>query len=245
MPIGVPDVPNSGQWTFLEICQRAVRECRIAQGRTILPTTVLNQFGQMRKVVDWASEAWFDIQALNDSWRFKRHETTFETVDGQSEYSTGECNVDTGTFGRWVLDSFRSFPTISGFPVEIPMGKLSYDNWRNRYKLGNMRTTKSQPLFVTELPNNGLGLGPVPLVGYTILGDYYTAPIRMEVDEDVPELPVAHSAMIIVYKTMMEFGASESAPEVYGRGEKGYKALRAKLEADQAPSPFLCGALRR
>lgn len=124
------------------------------------------------------------------------------------------------------------------------MGDLDYETWRNTYKLSTWRTTQSQPIYVTQLPSNGLGLGPTPLDGYTILGDYYRAPVRMEVDEDVPLLPIAHSYMIIVYKAMMEFGLSESAPEVYGRGEKQYKTLLAQLARDQAPSVRLGGCLR-
>lgn len=244
MPIGVPVGLGDGQATFLEICQRVVRECRIAQGRSVLPATVTDQFGMMRKVVDWTSEAWAQIQGLKDNWRFMRLECSFPVVAGQAEYTTLECGIDAGTFNRWILGSFRSYPTAVGLPGEIPMGDLDYETWRNTYKLSTWRTTQSQPIYVTQLPSNGLGLGPTPLDGYTILGDYYRAPVRMEVDEDVPLLPIAHSYMIIVYKAMMEFGLSESAPEVYGRGEKQYKTLLAQLERDQAPSVRLGGCLR-
>jgi hypothetical protein len=244
MPIGVPDGLGDGQDTFLQICQRTVRECRIAQGRGLLPLTVLDQTGMMRKVVDWCAEAWFQIQALHDTWRMLRRECSFEVIDGQAEYTTLECGIDAGTFNRWILRSFRSYLTSVGLAGEIPMGDLPYDSWRNTYKLGTSRTTKSQPIYVTQLPNNGLGLGPTPLAGYTILGDFYIAPVRMEVDEDVPLLPIAHSHLIITYKAMMDFGLSESAPEVYGRGEKQYKTLLAQLERDQMPSLQLGGCLR-
>ena len=244
MPIGVPVGLGDGQATFLEICQRVVRECRIAQGKGVLPTTVTDQVGMMRKVVDWTAEAWFQIQAIHDDWRFLRRECSFAVVDGQAEYSTLECGIDSGTFNRWILKSYRSYLTSVGLASEIPMGDLNYDTWRNTYKLGTWRTTKSRPIYVTQLPSNGLGLGPVPLDGYTILGDYYIAPVRMEVDEDVPWLPIAHSYLIIVYKTMMEFGLSESAPEIYARGEKQYKTLLAQLERDQMPSIQLGGCLR-
>ncbi len=244
MPIGVPAGLGDGQATFLEICQRTVRECRIAQGRGLLPITVIDQIGQMRKIVDWVAEAWFQIQALHDAWRFLRRECVFEVTDGQAEYTTAECGIDAGTFNRWMLGTFRSYLTAVGQAGEIPMGALDYDAWRNTYKLGTWRTTKSRPIYITQTPNNGLGLGPVPLGGHTILGDFFIAPVRMEVDEDVPMLPIAHSYMIIVYKAMMEFGASEAAPEVYGRGEKQYNSLLSKLERDQLPSIQLGGCLR-
>lgn len=244
MPIGVPAGLGDGQATFLQICQRTVRECRIAQGKGLLPVTVDSQTGMMLKVVDWVAEAWFQVQALHDNWRYMRRECSFPVVGGVAEYSTVDCGIDAGTFNRWILRSFRSYPTAVGFPGEIPLGDLDYDAWRNTYKLGTWRTTQSRPIYVTQLPSNGLGLGPTPLDGFTILGDFYIAPVRMEVDGDVPLLPIAHSYMIIVYKAMMEFGLSESAPEVYERGQLGYGTLRGELERDQLPSLQLGGCLR-
>lgn len=243
MPIGVPSASQDGQWTFLELCQRTAQECGVSHGATLLPRTTLDQVGELRRIVDWVAEAWVRIQTKHKYWKFKRHEASFETVAGQAEYTTAECGIEPGTFRRWYLDTFRSYLTIVGTAAEIPMGILDYDAWRNTYKLGTLRTSTSQPLVVTQLPNNGLGLGPTPLTGYTVLGDYYTAPIRMEADDDLPELPIAHSGMLIVYAAMEEYGFYESAPEVLARCQPRYKELLQALEDDQLPDVLLAGPM--
>lgn len=243
MPIGVPVSPD-GQKTFLEICQRAVQECRVTHQLPLRPTTVLGQSGEMRRFVDWAAEAWVDLQNVNHDWKFKRQSASFVTIAGQSEYTTAACGIEPGTFKRWLPHSFRNYNTIAGFSSEIHMDYLEYDVWRNLYLFGANRTTTSRPTSLTVLPNNGIGLGLPPLAGYTVMGDYYTAPVRMETDEEVPALPIGHSFMILVYKVMMEYGLSEPAPEIFARGEKGYRRLLRMLEADQLPDLQLGGALR-
>lgn len=233
------------QDTFLIICQKTVRECRLAApSLTPTPTTVLNQIGQLRKIIDWVTEAWVEIQNLGDDWRFMRQEVSFPVIDGQLEYTTAQCNVAAGTFGHWLLDTFRCYKTSVGFPGEIPMAALDYDTWRNWYKFSTMRTAKSQPYYVTQLPNNGLGLGPCPLTGYTVYGDLYTAPVRLKADAEIPTLPIKHSSMVIVYKAMMSYAESEAKMELFGRGQRGFQRLMGILERDQLPRPHLCGALR-
>lgn len=235
MPIAYPIEAATGQATFLEICQQTVQECRLAHGATKLPTAVLNQRGELKRIVDWVAEAWVEIQALHPDWRFKRRSTSFATVDGQAEYTITQCQVDPSTFGRWVMDSFRSYHTATGLPSELPLSPMPYDTWRDTYQFGAIRTAKSRPTVITQLPSNGLGLAFTPLAGYTIIGDYFTAPIRLEIDEDVPELPIAYSYMLIVYKAMTYYGEAEAAAEVLSRGERGYRRLITALEADQLP----------
>jgi hypothetical protein len=73
----------------------------------------------------------------------------------------------------------------------------------------------------------------VPTAGYTVVGDYYLAPVDLSADTDVPTLPEWHNPMIIVYRAMIDYGMFESAPEVVQRGELKYKQLLQRLEFDQ------------
>ena len=84
------------QSTFLQLCQRTSRKCRVHHASVELPTAVTGQTGEMLRIVEAVSEAWFQIQARRDDWRFKRQETSFVTVDGQAEYTTLQC----GDIGR-------------------------------------------------------------------------------------------------------------------------------------------------
>jgi hypothetical protein len=242
--IGVANANAEGQWTFLEIVQQYVRDCGIASSANVdLPETVENQVGELKRAVINCREAWFDIQTRHRDWRFKRREFSFPTVDGQAEYSYAEAGIDPGTFGEFVLDSFRVYSTSPGLITEMEITNIPYSDWRSLYKLGANRSTKSQPQEWALTPSDGIALGPTPLAGYTILGDYYTGPIRMELDEDVPELPYKHSPMIIVYHAMTKYGFFEAAPEVVQIAKTEYRRLLGELERDQLDPIYHGGAL--
>ena len=118
------------QKTFLEICQRTARECGVHHTSTQLPTTVVVQTGELLRIVEWVSEAWFTIQNLHDDWRFQRREATFATVAGQAEYTLAQCGLSGSTFQGWVQGTFRNYLTATGFPSEAYMDDLNYDVWR-------------------------------------------------------------------------------------------------------------------
>ena len=243
MPVGAPNVNTDGQATFLEIVRRYVQDCGIDHTGT-KPLTVVNQIGELKRAVDNIAESWFMIQQFRQDWKFKRYSVSFPTVDGQMEYTRQEIGLEGGTFGRWIRDSFRNYHTATGFRSEMFMKWLSYEAWRDQYKFSTFRTTKSQPQHWTNLPvTEGIGLGLPPLAGYTVIGDYYTAPIRMSVDEDVPELPAKHSFMLIVYHAMETYGYYEAAPEVIANAKKNYRRLLRALLNDQLPDIGLGGAI--
>lgn len=226
--------------TFLEIVQSLRQNAGIAGTG---PSTVVGQTGEMKRLVDWTAAAWFEIQATHPDWRYKRYSVSFATVAAQATYTPAQAGITAATFSRWVRDSFRVYNTSSGFGSEIELNFVPYDYWRDVYQFGAMRTSYQQPIQLTVTPNNSIGLGPVPLAGYTINGDYYTAPIRMSLDADEPELPAAHDTRIIVYKALMYYAAFESAPEVFQFAQMQYNILYSLLAKDQLPDCTLSGAM--
>lgn len=122
--------------------------------------------------------------------------------------------------------------TFSGMRSEIFMEYMDYDGWRNSYEYGALRTIKTRPLNMTITPNKSIGLGPFPDSGYTVLGDYYSVPVDLVADTDVPAMP-AKFHLAIIYKAMMAYGAFEAASEVYDRGEKEYNRWIRRIHADQ------------
>lgn len=226
--------------TFLDIVQSLRQNAGIAGTG---PSTVVGQTGEMKRLVDWTAAAWFEIQATHPDWRFKRYSVSFVTVAAQAAYTPTQAGATASTFSRWVKDSFRVYTTASGFGSEVALAFIPYEQWRDVYQFGAMRTTYSMPIELTVTPNNSLGFGPVTSAGFTINGDYYTAPIRMALDADVPELPAAHDPLLIVYKAMMYYGAFESAPEVFQFAKTQYDILFSTLANDQLPEIGLAGAL--
>jgi len=214
---------------FLQLAQRTARECGISGTG---PASVLSQTGEAGRIVNWVNTAWMDIQMLHQDWDWLRTSTSFVTVASQASYTPAQAG--TTNFGMWVRDSFRNYLTATGTDAEVYMDFMPYENWRNVYQFGSNRSATSQPKFFTILPNKSVGLGPVPVVGYTVTGDYFTCPTEMAADATIPVMPT-HFQMAIIYRAMMSYGAFEGATEVYQRGETEYKKIIRRMENDRLP----------
>lgn len=132
--------------------------------------------------------------------------------------------------------------TFIGLKSEVFMTYLDYERWRDGYEFGALRQTQSRPLIMTVTPDKSIGVGPFPISGYTILGDYFSVPTEMALDADVPSLPTQYQ-MAIVYRAMMFYGRYEGAPDVYSAGETEFNRLMARMMADRLPEFTYPGAL--
>ena len=208
-------------------------------------TAVTSVTGELLRLRGYLIDAEKDIQAEHPDWRFLKKSTSWATIDGQAEYTTVQCGITDGEFGQWDLaDEFRVYHTVTGLTSEIELTRRSYEFWRAVYQIGANRTAKSQPINYCLLPNDGLGLGPVPLAGYTITAPYFRSPLPMAVaDATVSIIPAKHDHMIIVYKAMMKYALYESAPEVFKEGSDEYTKRLGILENDQLPKICVRGVL--
>ncbi|MCY1168494.1 hypothetical protein D9M73_84910 [compost metagenome] len=222
---------------FLQLCQRAVTECRIsgAVGKPVAVSSV-GQTAELQRIINWVNAAWMDIQMTREDWQWMRTSIAFPTVTGQATYTLAQLGI-ADTFGNWFRDNFRSYPTPAGNRAEIMMSYIDYDDWLNTYQFGATRTTTSQPFVATITPDKGLGLGPTPLAGYTVTGDYFLVPSEMVADTDVPALP-SRFHLAIVYRAMMFYGASEAASEVYQQGKIEFDRMMTRLQLNQLPQIY-------
>lgn len=132
--------------------------------------------------------------------------------------------------------------TFVGFKSEIFMSYLDYEWWRNGYEYGALRQVQTRPTVMTVAPDKSIGLGPNPIVGYTVVGDYYRVPTEMTANTDTPALP-SQFRMAIIYRAMMSYGAYESAPEVAQRGASEFNRLMRRIHSDRMPEITAGGAL--
>lgn len=147
-----------------------------------------------------------------------------------------------GTQSGQVSMTSNNTTTFGGFRSEIFMDDLSYDVWRDAYEYGALRTIKTRPLSIAITPDKGLAVGPFPIDGYTIVGDYYSAPVRLVVETDTPILPEKfHYA--IVYRAMISAGLFESAQEIVQRGESESDKWTRRMIADLSPEVVVGGPL--
>lgn len=234
--------------TFLQLVQRLVAECASAQSIS----SIVSQTGEALRFVNWASQAWTEIQAMHDDWEFLRSSSllgsgvSFATVSGTSSYplgsGAGTVGVTAANFGKWIPDSFRNYATTVGTSSEVFMDPIDFDVWRDAYMYGAMRNVRTRPMAVAIGPDKSLCLGPVPNALYTVTGDYYAAPSTMSVDADTPTGLPSRFHMLIVYKAMQYYAAYEAAPEVQARGNDGWSSLITELEAAYGPKIRMAGA---
>lgn len=223
--------------TYLQLAQRAAMECDISGAG---PTTVAGNVGELKRICTWVAQAWTDIETAHTDWGWMLKDASFETVAGQAEYTPAQCGITEAALGwelgEWVKNRFRNYVTANGVISEVIMDSdCTYDGWRNNYSYGATRSTRTRPLVVAIHPNQqNLLLGPYPDAGYTITGQYYRAPVPLVDDADVPDIPTQFQ-MAIVYKAMMYYGAYESAPEVFSRGEQEFGKMMARMDASRLP----------
>jgi hypothetical protein len=227
---------------FLELAQRARRRCRVIGSG---PSAITGQSEEYARLIDFVNEAWMSIQELHQNWQWMRQTTTFPTVAGQAEYTLAQIQA-TGTnfsdFGFWDNYSFRAYSTSIGLPDERMLDYSPYEDWHDYYQLGSLRTSNSMPVDATVLPALGVGIGPTPIAGYTISGDYYKKATELVASTDEPGLPSQYH-MLIVYRVMMLYGAGEAAGEVFEMGKNLYGEMLNRLELQQLPEMDMAGPL--
>lgn len=223
------------QMNFLQLVNRLRTECGISGAEL---STLANLSGEALRCKKWINAAWIDVQEQHPDWNWLRTSMTFTTVQGQAVYTPTECGV-ASTLGSWKKDSFRNYVTGTGYPSEVFMSNILYDDWRNLYQFSTLRTVEAKPIFIAVAPDRSLCLGPNPdSQGYTIVGDYFLAPSEMSLDADVPSLPERFQ-LAIVYRAMMFYAMYESAAEVLNQGQSEFNRMMRRLEADQQPQMLI------
>ena len=224
--------PNygAGGMTFLQLVQRLRQESGTSGSP---PATTVAQTGDMRRLVDWISTAWMDIQNDKQDWFFMRQPVSFNSVAGQQSYTTTQAGI--ASFANFKIDSFRQFNPAMGYGSEQRLNFLPYDDFRDLYQYSSMRTTSQMPVIFSVDPQKNFLLGPIPDQVYTINGEGYAMPTEMVADTDRPTLPGQYH-MAIVWRALMYYGQFEAAPEAYSHGQVEYTRLMNRLYSDQLPT---------
>ena len=222
---------------FLALCNRLKRKARVS-GDAL--TAVTGQIEEYSRLIDWINESWMDLQLAREDWHWMRTSASCATVLNQATYTATDFAIT--DLGNWERDSFRVYLTTTGTAGEQYLSYTGYDGWRDTYQFGPSRTAASMPTVMTITPANAVGVGPVPLAGYTITGDYFKVASELAATTDIPALPTQFH-MAIVYRAMMFYGASEAASEIYQEGETEFKRFMRMLVKNQLTGITVGGAL--
>jgi hypothetical protein len=199
---------------FLQLCQRVAQESGTVPG-TDDPSTVTGQEGRLKRIVDWTSQAYLDIQRLHTTWRWLQEDFSGSTIAGTQSYDAAALNI-ASRFSHWLhlnearQCTFSIYKTSEGQAGE---GLLTYREWRDFRQTLNIGThDNNKPVCFTVDPNNNIVFYPTPDDAYTIRGVYQKAPQTLAADGDEPEMPEQHH-MAIVWKALLYLGTFDEGAE--------------------------------
>jgi hypothetical protein len=218
---------------YLDLAKRLVVEAGISGNG---PASVLNQSGEMKRVVGWVQSAYEDLQLVHEDWYFLRGSFSFVTTPDKFRYTPIEAGIPTPIMGEsrflnWDINSMAISNTGEANDQSL-LNFISYQQYRDHYLQSVM--TSSRPLVISVSPKLELLLGDKPNREYTITGEYYKKPQVLVNNVDVPELPSQYH-MAIVYRALMLYARFEAAGEIYQDAEMNYKRFLNKIRNNQLP----------
>lgn len=222
---------------FLQICQQ-VRELSGISG--VGPTSVLNQSGEMLRIVNWVKSSWIDVQNISPYWNWMYRPFSFTTTTNQQAYTLAQ--MGTPDLRRLDNDSLRSYVTSAGIANEEYMQYWNWLEFYDVYLYGQTQFGKPY-MFAVDPQQKNLNLALVPdSTGYTIRGRYWQVPQEFVNNDDEPGLPSEYH-MIIVYRALMKYAGYANAPEQKQEAIENYYRLLTALQNDQLPNVQMGSAL--
>lgn len=205
--------------TFLEGVQELHREARVS-GAT--PGTVVDQTGEILRLVEWYKAAVVTIESMHIDWRFMWAQDSFNTVASQSTYTPGTVNELPDDVNDYIFDSIKindKKKTIIEYP------DFKYD----------LSTGEREPSRVIIQPDNSWILDPTPDAVYSATFDYYMVTSDLTVDADTSLVPARYHNAILGLALMNYAGTDKSAQDLVIKGQGFHIPAMAQLKASQLP----------
>jgi hypothetical protein len=174
---------------FLQICQEANR---LAGMQGTLSTVAVSS-GYQEILVTYCKDAFYDLQEYRKDWPWMRSSSTFNTVASDYEYSLQDIvnlgnSIDIARYvpgGIYVQDLSSS--------ERSPLDYLPYDTYL--YRNIDQADTGTPSLYALDPVDKHIYINP-PDQAYTIEVHYYTLPVTLDEDADIPLLPPAFHILI-------------------------------------------------
>jgi len=217
--------------TFLQLCQKFQRMTGITGSEM---TSVENQTGIPKKIVDWIPDADNEIQGLWQDWRFlivdKKVITVNSGQDGTSdEYSLTALGVE-DILNRWDPKQFYINPGTANYAT---LTELKHRDWMGSAARLGVKNSAQPSQFVIR-PDNSLVFVDKPNAEYTVWAAYFKSITKMSANGSMSNIPAAFEN-IIIFKAQMKYAAYYEDDDLYLQAEKDYNMELVKLEAAQLP----------
>ena len=222
---------------YLALCQRVREEAGITGSG---PTTVLNQSGQLLKLVNWVSQAWVEIQLMRPNWLFMHESGGFFLDAGTKLYDPADKGItdvklwDTGSL------LYSELPLASGNAYSHILEYVPFARYSRLHMVERFNTPDDdRPVHFTIKPDNQIELYPAPaaVTGHSMFlnFDYKRSTQQFAADADVPTNLPDDFHMMIVWQALKYYGFYENAPEVLDEAETNFDNLLLRLENEQLP----------
>lgn len=194
--------------TFLDLCQRLRQECGVSG---VGPMDTRDQKGEYGRLVDWAQQAWIELQLERPEWKFN--------------WATAEVEVAEGARQITMPDDFSSFERakLNGETLKV----VAWNRVRDP-------ANADKPTRIGQSPGGQWWLDVAPANDALMEIEYWLKPQILEHPYAEPRLPAAFH-MLIVYKAMLQYALYENAPEVVEQSRMNESRLKFRLEREQLP----------
>jgi len=217
---------------YLALFARAIQEAGIAGSD---PTTVLNQTSRRKKMVDWVSTAWEDIQLMRPNWNFMWKEFSLSTVAANRDYLASSYGIS--DLALWDTGSFLIYEAAKDENDQNELLHIAYPRWRGEYRRGMGARDDSRPQNFTILPNNQIRFEPRPDKIYTVEGEYKRSTQVFSANTDVPTGLPNDYHMMIVWRALHYYAQRYEMPYSIDEAETKFDDLLFRLEQEELP-PF-------
>ena len=218
--------------TFLDLCKYTRQEAGIAG---IGPLSVLNQIGELDRIISWVKQAYEDVQDYKIDWEFLRNDFSFVCTNTVSTYP----KTSVTNFANWKKDSFRIY--LGTTDDEQWLDCIDWTIFRDSRLKGASRNVIGRPTEFSIKPDKSLVFWPMPDNNYIVNGEYYRTAHVMVNDTDTPIFDRLH--MVIVFNAVMRYASYVESPTLFAKAQREYSRLINKLEVDELPNVSIGSAM--
>lgn len=211
---------------WLQLAQRTRQES--STGKSTDLAAVTGQTRLLKKIVDWVQDAYREVQEAHSNWLFLQTEFSFSTIASTGEYTP--ASVSLTDLIAWKKDTFRCY--LSSVADEQFMDFYEWPYFRDIRLFSSNRTASGRPTEFSIKPNKTLSLWPIPDNVYTVVGEYFKAPVEFSDNDSSPLFPSTFH-MVIVWRACMSLAIDQGNTLLYQSSERKYKKEMSKLENDQ------------
>jgi len=214
--------------TFLELVQDLHAEVGAAG---VAPTTVVNQTGEAKRLVNWIKRADQQVKRLYENWKFLRAEYS------QATTATVNTLAKPAALKFWDVSSEKNtFKCLyNGDTDKSLIDVVEFDDVKDEI----LDTDSGPPDRIIIMPDNSLLIEPTPDAAHTIYADYYVTAEStiLANNSDVSVIPEEFHDVILA-RAMIFYANYENAPEIKTQGTELYTEVLARLENSQLPNKF-------